>query len=332
MTDTILYCKNANFVNSLKFKIPISAHIINIKVRNINFLSKIISERKISVYGNYEILISYNIRISSNRLRRRSICRKVNFYKTIKLYDISEYTSYSNIKSEITYITSPKCYYSIDNKPHSKHSIGITNFCKVYILSSITLTLKEKNTIEKKNLLPKEEIHNKLMPTNETTLKKRFIEATTIIGSGSTDFIIEKEIDIPEALPSIWTIDNVEATIKLTDISPTMKKIIVSGFIDINVNYKTLMTSFDNVSTGKISHIETNFPFSTPIDLITDDNINLKKSDVVKVVTAKCLAENHILSDSLIIPSEEVVYNKITTQLLLQIKVMATRKEKIFIK
>lgn len=331
MNESIIYNQNANFINYIKFKIPINASILDIKISNITFLSKIINKDKIAIYGNYKLIILYNVCFPYNKMKAKSICKKVNFYKTFKLNTSFENSSYSDLAIKISYITSPKCYYSIYNKPHSKYSLGITNFCKVYMLSSITLTLKEKNTIEKKILLPKEEIHNKLMTTKEKTLKKRFIEATTIIGSGSIDFIIEKQIDIPEALPSIWTIDNVEATIKLTDITPTLKKIIVSGFIDINVNYKTLMTSFDNVSTGKISHIETNFPFSTPIDLITDDNIKLKKSDVVKVVTAKCLAENHILSDYLIIPSEEVVYNKITAQLFLQIKVIATRKEKIFI-
>lgn len=330
MNEPVLYSKNANFINSLKFKIPTNASIINLKVRNINFFSKFIPKGKIAIYGNYEILTLYNIYLPNGKCKKKSICKKVNFYKAFKLDDSLEHISYANIKSEINYITSPKCYYSTYSKPHSSHSLVLTNFCKVYMLSSISFTLVEKESI-KKILSPQEKIQNNNLTTNKKQIKKRYIEATTIIGSGSVNFFMEKEIDIPKSFPPIWITDSVQVDIELTDISFTSEKIIASGLTNISINYKTLMTSYDNVTAGELSHLKINIPFCTPIDLIIDDTIQLKKSDVVKVVTAKCLDESHVLNSSILTPSNEVVYNKITEQLVIQINVIATRKERIFI-
>lgn len=333
MNENILYDRQTNFINSLKFKIPLNASITDLKIRNIRFFSKILSKGKIAIYGNYEILVIYNIYLANKKSKNISACRKTNFYKVLKSNTICEHTNYNDIKASINFLTRPRCLYSIHSCTNSKNYLGFNNFCKVYLLSSLSITLldKNKNSNNKKSLYPPQNDTSKNYITKENVENKKSFEATTIIGRGSIDLFIEKDLYIPITPPSILTIDNVKITVDVTKLNLINEKVIASGFVNIDINYSTSMSSYNETTTSNLNYIQAEISFSTPINLKMDIDTKPKESDAYEVLNAQCLGETHELSDALNITSGEVAYNKITEQFILQIQIITKRKEKIFI-
>lgn len=331
MNENILYDRQTNFINSLKFKIPLNASITDLKIRNIRFFSKILSKGKIAIYGNYEILVIYNIYLANEKSKNISACRKTNFYKVLKSNAICEHTNYNNIKTSINLITQPRCLYSIHSCTNSKSYLGFNNFCKVYLLSSLSITLSNKNSNNKKSLYPPQNDTSKNSTTKEKVENKRLLEGITIIGRGSIDLFIEKDLYIPIKTPSNLTINNVKITVDVTKLNLINEKVVASGFVNIDINYSTSMSSYNETTTSNLNYIQAEIPFSTPITLKMDIDTKPKESDAYEVLNAQCLGEVHELSDALNIPSGEVFYNKVTEQLIIQIQIIAKRDEKIFI-
>lgn len=326
MNKPALYSKKTNFINSIKLKIPLNSSINDLKIRNIHFFSKILPCGNIAIYGNYEILILYNTYLSSYKLKNTSVCRKVKFYKILK-------TNYSiknkNLKSSINFITTPQCFFSIYSHKNPKVYSGFNNFCKVYLFSPLFITLLD-NTNQK--LLYYEDNNTcKSSIPKEIIKKKRLIEATTIVGRGCINLDIEKNLDIPSFSPPIWKIDNITITTDISNLNIINEKIIASGFAIINIDYITSIYYSNGATTGNFNYMQVKIPFSTSINLITEPNIKIKNTDNCQLIKSECLEETHKLNDESNTLSGEVVYNKVTEQFIIQIKVIATRKEKLYI-
>jgi hypothetical protein len=327
MNKTTLYSRKANFINSIKFKIPINSSINDLKIKNIHFFSKILPCGNIAIYGNYEILILYNIYLPSNRLKNASACRKVKFYKILK-------TNYSiknkNLKSSIKFITTPQCFFSIYRHRNSKYHLGLNNFCKVYLFSPLFIALLDNNNSK----LLYDEYNNtcKGEVSKEIIKKKRVIEANIIIARGCADLYIEKDLAIPSFSPPIWKIDNITITTDVSNLDIIDENIIASGFAIINIDYITSSIYYCNgTTTGNFNYMQVKIPFSTPINLITEPNIKIKNTDNCQLIKSECLEETHKLKAASNTASGEVVYNKVTEKFIIQIKVIATRKEKLYI-
>lgn len=330
MNKNILYNQKTNFINSIKFKIPINSSIADLKIQNIHFFSKILPKGKIAIYGNYEILILYTLYNSINKFKNTSICRKVNFYKTLKTKDILQPLCHKNIKSSIDFITKPQCHFSICSYSNPNCYLGFSNICKVHLISPLSITLSRKNK-SKKSTYSEEPDLDKNSMSKEGIKRKRFIEASTIIGRGSTDLFIEQDISIPDSSPLIWSIDNIKVKVEINKINLINDKVIVSGFANININYKTLLSSCNEATTGNLNYIQVKIPFTTPIDFKIEPMIKLKCSDNYQLIKSQCLGITYKLCDPSNISPCEVVYNKLATQLVIQIKLIATRNERIFI-
>lgn len=331
MNKNILYSDNFNFFTTLKFKIPINASINDIKIINVRLFSKILTKGNIAIYGNYETIIFYNFHLRNNKFQNRSIRKKINFYKVINLRTFLEHKNLSNIKINIGLSNSAKCFYSIYNNKKSGCPFKITNFCKTYILFPLSISLVKESIIETKLIKKNNKTLNKGLSFIKADKKTRYIDAHTIIGTGSIDFFIEKNISISSDSPPFWIVDNVQVDVGVNKLTLIGEKLIASGNINVNITYKTLIYSIDNASSGSLRYLQTFIPFSSEIKIKTHDNSNLKESDEFKVTLAKCLGEKHILNDSTLRSSGEILYNTINEQLIIQIKVIATRKEKIFI-
>lgn len=331
MDTNIIYRHNTNFINSLKFKLPINASITDLKISNINIFSKVLSKGRIAIYGNYQILALYSLFLTNSKFKNTSICRRTNFYKVLKLNTSLKDSNISNIKAEINFTEKPNCLYSVYSNNNSKCYLGFTNFCKVYLISSLSITLLKKHKT-KKNLIKSSKVISEEHSIHiEKNKLQRFIEATSIIGNGSIDFFLEKTLDITATTPPIWMIDKIKTDISINNLSLLGDNAIVTGSIDVNINYKTLISSPDDTTTGNLNYLQSTIPFSSQIQLNLHDNITIKKSDKLRVVKAICLGENHKLSNPLNLSSNEIVYRKITEQLVMQISVIVTRKEKIII-
>lgn len=331
MNKTILFSDTINFVNSLKFRIPINASIIDLKIRNIRFFSKILTKGKIAIYGNYQLLILYSLYLPNNNFRNVSICKKVNFYKVINLKNFLDYKELSKIKAEVKLIKPPKCLYSIHNCKKTKCFFNHTNFCHLYMLSPLSISLLKKVSTELVLSNKKDKILNKTSSYIKSNKKIRYVNATTILGNGTAEFFINKNIDIIETSDPLWKVDNIYVDVSTKKITLIGQKLLVTGDVIVNINYESLTESLDNTSSGNLNFLQTFIPFSSEIKIKTHDNSELKESDEFKVITAKCLGEKHSLNDSTISSSGEILYNTINEQLIIQIKVIVTRKEKIFI-
>lgn len=326
MNKPTLYSRKTNFINSIKFKIPPNGSICDLKIRNLRFFSKILPCGNIAIYGNYEILILYNIYLPNNRFKNASACRKVKFYKILK-------TNYSiknkYFKSSINFITTPRCLFSIYRHKNSKFHLGLNNFCKVYLFSPLFIMLLDNNN--QKLLYYEDNNTCKDSIPKEIIKKKRLIEANTIVGKGCVDLYIEKDLDIPSFSPPIWKIDNITITINISDLNIINENVITSGFAIINIDYITSIYYSNGTTTGNFNYMQVKIPFSTPINLITEPNIKIKNTDNCQLIKSECLEETHKLKDASTTTSGEVVYNKVTEQFIIQIKVIATRKEKLYI-
>lgn len=133
-----------NIYHPFKFRYPSCSIINNIKINNLNIFSKIITNNKILIYGNYDITITYNNMIC-NRYITKDIYKykKLTFFKVLNC-NLSKHGPIADLKSTVELFTRPLSLYSLRKPPC--YFLKNQNFCQIILFLSVSVNLYRDNS------------------------------------------------------------------------------------------------------------------------------------------------------------------------------------------
>lgn len=137
-------------------------------------------------------------------------------------------------------------------------------------------------------------------------MKKKILQVPVIVGKGSEQFFIEKDVTIPQSNPPIFKIEKIDRKVIVTDANVIPGKVIFNAFIWKNVTYKTVEDVCDGIVTGEIHHITFKIPFGGFVEIKPIGCEKVEKSDVAELLEAFVEGEKEFLHDESICKGQKV--------------------------
>lgn len=222
MSETTLKEIKSKMYDINYFKYPKYSIINNIKITNLNIFSKIFSRNKILVYGNYDIVITYNNIIYNNYTTKDLVKYNKSYFHKVLHYDISKFALMKNLKSKIELLSKVIPIYSLRRFPY--YGFENYNLCKIILFMPISVNLykKESSTqysdinfdtsqdISTKNKNLNKDVvssDNTVLIEDKTTIKNNIpvIEESSYFNAINNDTYISTELSPlrPNDVPSI---------------------------------------------------------------------------------------------------------------------------------
>ncbi len=176
---------------------------------------------------------------------------------------------------------------------------------------------------------------------------KKIIQVPVVIGKGEKQYLVVKEDCISPPSPPVFRIVDVDKEVVVTDakLVPSVKydssdkggkpwclsKVIINGYIDKNVIYKTIKDYTHEDVNGPLFQFTTRVPFSTFLEIETQEKIY--DTDKVEILSAVVEGEKEELFDPNPVPKcapdWAVTYNKILEKILIRICAKVVRIEEL---
>lgn len=157
-------------------------------------------------------------------------------------------------------------------------------------------------------------------------MKKKIIQVPVIVGKGSEQFFIEKEVKIAPPAPPIFKIENIEKKVIITDAHVIPGKVLFNAYLWKNVAYKTVEEVCDGVVTGPIYHATFKFPFGGFVEMKPIGCECVKEGDIAELLEACVEGEKDFLCDESICKGVKV-YNSLLEKDVIKITFKAVRYE-----
>lgn len=186
-------------------------------------------------------------------------------------------------------------------------------------------------------------------PSKETSKRptKKILQVPVIVGFGEKQELVVKESVISPPSPSVFRIKDVDKEVVITNFKliPTSifksndeddkscwwAKVIVDGFIDKNVNYKTITDYECNSVNGPLFHFTTKIEFATFVEVKATSPI--VDTDRVEILSAFVEGEKEELLDPNPAPegapSWAITYNKLLEKMIVKITLKVVRIEHV---
>lgn len=159
-------------------------------------------------------------------------------------------------------------------------------------------------------------------------MKKKVIQVPIIVGKGSAQFFVEKEIKISPPNPPIYKIEKIDKKVVITDAHVIPGKVIFNAYIWKNVAYKTVEEVCDGVVSGPIYHATFKIPFGGFVEMKPIGCDCVKESDVAELLEACVEGEKDFLFDEAICKGQKV-YNCLLEKDVVKITFKVIRYEHI---
>lgn len=177
---------------------------------------------------------------------------------------------------------------------------------------------------------------------------KKKLQASVITGWGEKQELVVVESTVSPPSPPIFRIKDVDKEVVITQMKliPTIiynsplnnetpwyfwGKVIINGYVDKNVNYKTITDYTPYDVNGPVYHFTTRAHFSTFIEVRSDEPI--LETDRVELLSAIVEGEKEDLLDPNPVPegapSWAVTYNRLLEKILVRIEVKTVRTEDV---
>lgn len=137
-------------------------------------------------------------------------------------------------------------------------------------------------------------------------MKKKILQVPVIVGKGSEQFFIEKDVTIPPSNPAIFKIEKIDRKVVVTDANVIPGKVIFNAFIWKNVTYKTVEDVCDGVVTGQVNHITFKIPFGGFVEIKPIGCEKIEKTDSAELLEAFVEGEKEFLHDESICKGQKV--------------------------
>ncbi|MGV8981543.1 DUF3794 domain-containing protein [Clostridium sp.] len=174
----------------------------------------------------------------------------------------------------------------------------------------------------------------------------KVIQVPVIKGFGKKEELVVSELIISPPNPPVFRIVDIDKEVIITNSKLTLicvpedcqshykTKVIVDGFIDKNILYKTITDFTESAVGGPVYHFTTRIPFTTIVEVKSKEP--LCKTDQVEILSACVICEedelldpNDVATDA---PDFAITYNTILERMLVKIELKVTRIEHVCLK
>jgi hypothetical protein len=110
-------------------------------------------------------------------------------------------------------------------------------------------------------------------------MAKKILQVPVIVGKGSGQFFIEKDIKISPPSPPVYEIKEIKKWIDVYDIKAIPGKVIFNAWLWKDINYKTVEHVHDDSVNGPLFHLTTKIPFGGFVEIkdVEDDDFKDKE-------------------------------------------------------
>ncbi|MGI6083909.1 MAG: DUF3794 domain-containing protein [Acetivibrionales bacterium] len=137
-------------------------------------------------------------------------------------------------------------------------------------------------------------------------MKKKILQVPVIVGKGSEQFFIEKDIKLAPSSPAIYKIEKIDKKVFVTDANVIPGKVIFNAFLWKNVTYKTVEEVCDGVVYGKLNHVTFKIPFGGFVEIKPIGCEKFDKDDVAELIEAFVEGEKEFLHNETICKGQKV--------------------------
>lgn len=179
---------------------------------------------------------------------------------------------------------------------------------------------------------------------------KKLIQTPVVVGWGEKQELVVAELTIAPPSPALFRIIDVDKEVVITDtkLVPICNrkgehsaKVIVDGYIDKNINYKTITDFTATDINGPVFHFTTRIPFSTFVEVKTTEEIKDSYKD--------CYRENYLVEilDAIVegevdefldpnpvadgAPAWAITYNRLLEKMLVRVELKITKSDHIYV-
>ncbi|MBV7273015.1 DUF3794 domain-containing protein [Clostridiaceae bacterium UIB06] len=176
---------------------------------------------------------------------------------------------------------------------------------------------------------------------------KKLIQVPKIIGFGKKQEFVVRELTISPPSPAVFRIEDIDKIVVITDFKliplntnnygrkvcdKFFGKVIIDGYVDKNINYKTITDFTGTDVNGPLYHFTTRVDFATFVEVVATEPI--KETDNVEILSAFVEGEKEELLNPNSVPvgapSWAVTYNSILEKMIIGIELKVTRSEHIY--
>lgn len=174
----------------------------------------------------------------------------------------------------------------------------------------------------------------------------KLLQVPVIVGWGEKQELVVQRLTISPPSPALFRIIDIDKKVVITDFKlitlpmdearskskeGCWAKVIIDGFIDKNINYKTITDFTATDVNGPVFQFTTRIPFATFVEVKSSERI--KETDDVEILSAvvegekeEFLEPNAVAAGA---PCWAVTFNALLEKMVVGIKLKVTRKEHV---
>lgn len=174
----------------------------------------------------------------------------------------------------------------------------------------------------------------------------KILQVPVIKGFGEKEELVISQITVAPLNPPIFRIVDIDKQVTITNFklvsvsepedchSSWKAKVIIDGYIDKNILYKTITSFTEDAVSGPVYQYTTRINFATFVEVKSKDPIF--KTDAVEILSAFVEGENEELLDpndvAIGAPPFAVTYNTLLEKMIVKIALKITRHEHVCLK
>lgn len=152
-------------------------------------------------------------------------------------------------------------------------------------------------------------------------MAKKQLQVPVIVGTGTAQFFIEKDIKISPPSPPVFEIKEIRKKIDVYEMKVIPGKIIFNAWLWKDINYKTVEHVHDDSVNGPLFHLTTKIPFGGFVATVAADGEEVREGDTPELLEAVVEGEIDDLHDK-----EEICGVPVFEKLLEKVVVRLTFK------
>ncbi len=117
-------------------------------------------------------------------------------------------------------------------------------------------------------------------------VKEKVLQVPVIVGEGSGQFFVEKEIKISPPSPPVFMVKEIKKWIDVYNTKVIPGKVIFNAWIWKDINYKTVEDVHDETVNGPVFHATTKIPVAGFVEIKPINYEEVKEGDIAEVLEA----------------------------------------------
>ncbi len=158
--------------------------------------------------------------------------------------------------------------------------------------------------------------------------RKKILQVPVVVGIGSGQFFVEKEIRISPPSPPVYMVKEIKKWVDVYSTKVIPGKVIFNAWVWKDINYKTVEDVHDDTVNGPVYHSTTKIPFGGFVEINSRDGECVGEGDTAEVLEAFVEGEKDHWDGKICIKGE-TVYTKVLEKMVIKIVFKVTRNEHV---